>query len=254
VSSKAHYGNWLPQRILLLFFYASVLLFISALFLDHSVLEWILYSTSALSLAFFLYLEYAYYLLGKDGGGLQQQFYQLVIDKLAWHGDGRALDIGTGNGALAIGLAKRFPSSEVIGVDLWSKPWSYSQDSCDDNAILEGVAGRVRFIRAGAEDLSFDDEYFDAVVSNFVFHAVKTEDRISLLKEAFRVLKKGGHFSFQDLFNSEFYDDPGNLEDELRSWGLEDVRFVKSSEYVRIPLPLRINHIAGNSGVLFGTK
>lgn len=254
MSNKAYYGNWLPQRTLLLFFYASVLLFISTLFLDHSVLKWILYSASLLSLLFFLYLEYAYYLLGKDSGCLQQQFYRLVIDKLPWHGGGRALDIGTGNGALAIELAKRFPFSEVIGVDLWSKPWSYSQDSCNDNAVLEGVADRVRFVRAGAENLSFDKEYFDAVVSNFVFHAVKTKDRMSLLKEAFRVLKKGGYFSFQDLFNPQFYDDPGNLEDELKSWGLEDVRFVKSSEYIRIPLPLKINHIAGNSGVLFGTK
>jgi ubiquinone/menaquinone biosynthesis C-methylase UbiE len=254
MSDKAYYGNWLPQRVMLLFLCAAALLFIGALFVDHSVVEWLLYAAAALFLAFFLYLEYAYYLLARDRGGLQQQFCRLVIDRLPWQGDGRALDIGTGNGALAIELAKRFPSSEVVGVDLWGRPWSYSQDSCDENAVLEGVADRVRFLRAGAENLSFDDEHFDAVVSSFVFHAVKIRDRMALLKEAFRVLKKGGHFSFQDLFNAEFYDDPGNLEEELKSWGLGKVQFVKSSEYVRIPLPLRINHIAGNSGVIFGTK
>ena len=254
MESRAYYGNWIPKRVLLLFFFASVLLFIPAVFLDNSAPKRILYSLSALSFAFVLYLGYAYYLLGRRGGGLQKQFYQLVIDKLPWPGNGKALDIGTGNGALAIELAKGFPSSEVTGVDMWSKPWSYLQESCENNAILEGVANRTRFIHAGAESLPFDDESFDAVVSNFVFHSVKIEDRLYLLKEALRVLRKGGCFSFQDLFNSEFYDDPKNLEGVLRSWGLEDVQFAKSSEYIRIPLALRINHIAGNSGVLFGTK
>ncbi|MGD8456257.1 MAG: class I SAM-dependent methyltransferase [Anaerolineales bacterium] len=254
MSGKADYGNWLPKKINLAFLYTATILFIAALLVRHSVLGKILYSVSALALIFFLYLTYAYHLLGKDDGELQKKFYLLVIDKLGWDGNGRVLDIGTGNGALAIELAKRFLSSEVTGVDLWGKPWSYSQESCEDNAALEGVAERVRFIRTSAEDLTFDEETFDAVVSNFVFHVVETTDRMSLLKEALRVLKKGGTFSFQDLFNSEFYDDSDNLADELRSWGVEEVRFVESSDYIKIPLVLRTNHIVGNSGVLFGKK
>jgi ubiquinone/menaquinone biosynthesis C-methylase UbiE len=254
VSIKAHYGNWVPQNLAFTFLAVSVLLFIGGLFLDNAVVRWILFALSALCLLFFLYLAYAYYLLATGGSRLQRQFYALVINNLSFRGGGKALDIGTGNGALAIELAKRHPSLEVVGVDLWGKPWSYSQESCESNAVLEGVADRTSFVRAGAESLGFEDEYFDVVVSNFVFHTVKTDDRMSLLKEAVRVLKKGGHFSLVDLFNSEFYEEPQNLADVLKSWGLQEVRFVETSQHIRIPLPLKVNHMLGGSGVLFGTK
>ena len=254
MSEKANYGNWVPQGIALVFLCAAVVLFIPTLLLDYPVLDWILVAAAALCLLFFLYLEYAALLLAKGGGRLQQQFRQLVLDRLPWVGDGRALDIGTGNGALAIALAKQYTSAEVVGVDLWSKPWSYTQGSCDENAALEGVAQRVRFTRAGAESLSFDDGHFDAVVSNFVFHAIRTQHRLSLLREALRVLKVGGHFAFQDLFNSQFYKEPDRLVDELDSWGLQDVRFVASADAIRVPLALRPKHMTGGSGVLYGTK
>jgi len=254
VSSKANYGNWVPQGIVFLSLAASVLLFIPTLFLDHSLAKGILYVASALCLLFFLYLQYVYYLLGRDGGQIQEQFYRLILGKLPWQGHGRALDIGTGNGALAIELARAFPTAEVVGVDLWGKPWTYAQEACERNAALEGVADRVSFIRTGAESLAFDDEYFDAVVSNFVFHSIPTHERLALLREALRVLKVGGHFAFQDLFNDQFYHDPENLDRELQSWGLHDVHLVMSEAHIQVPRALQLKHMLGGSAVLFGTK
>ena len=40
-----------------------------------------------------------------------------------WAGNGKVLDIGTGLGRVAIEIAKRFPESQVIGVDTWTKGW-----------------------------------------------------------------------------------------------------------------------------------
>ena len=54
--------------------------------------------------------------------------------------------------------------------------------------------------------------------------------------------------------NEQFYADPENLTDEVRSWGLADVRFVRSADHIHVPVPLRINHMVGGSGVLSGTK
>jgi SAM-dependent methyltransferase len=247
-------GNWIPQRVVLWFLAASVLLFAMAVLLDHPLGSGILYAASAVGAVGFLYLEFAAYLLHRNHGALQRAFHRLVIDKLDWDGRGEALDIGTGNGVLAVELAKESPPAKVTGIDLWGKPWSYSRETCLANAALAGVADRVCFSGAGADRIPFPDGHFDAVVSNFVFHTVRMSDRLSVLQEALRVLKKGGRFSFQDLFNSEFYDDPGRMAEELASWGVQDVRFMKSSDAIRIPPPLRINHIAGNSGVLFGTK
>ncbi len=254
VSNKADYGSWMPWSIPLLLLCLSILPVVVTLIFDQNLLKWVLYPVSALAFLLFLYMSYVRYMFNRNDGGFQRQFYDLVIDKLSWPGEGKVLDIGTGAGAIAIELAKRHDAAEVVGVDRWGKPWNYSRDSCERNALVEGVSERVRFSLSGADKLLFDDESFDAVISNFVFHAVRDHDRMSLLREALRVLKKGGSFSFQDLFNTQFYDEPENLERELKSWGLSEVRFVKSSDYIRIPLPLRIRHIVGDSGVLFGIK
>ena len=148
----------------------------------------------------------------------------------------------------------RYPSAHVIGIDYWGNPWSYSKIICDRNAGIEGIADRVSFQRASAVSLPFEDDEFDLVTSNFVFHSIKMVNRISLIKEALRVLKDGGVFAFQDLFNKQFYGDIGLFYEELLRWGLKEVKLVDTSDFVYIPIALRTNHMVGNSKILYGIK
>jgi ubiquinone/menaquinone biosynthesis C-methylase UbiE len=138
------------------------------------------------------------------------------------------------------------------GIDYWGNPWTYSKRKCEENAEIEGVSDRTSFERASAVKLPFSDEEFDAVVSNFVFHAIKGVDRTQLIAEALRVLKNGGAFAFQDLFNDEFYSD--DFLDVVESWGLKEYYFVESSKYIHIPRVLRSKHMTGGSGILYGLK
>ena len=63
------------------------------------------------------------------------------------------------------------------------------------------MAERVVFQKASASALPFDDGAFAAAVSNLVFHEVSgVRDKKKVIKEALRVVKKGGSFAFQDLF------------------------------------------------------
>jgi ubiquinone/menaquinone biosynthesis C-methylase UbiE len=171
---------------------------------------------------------------------------------LKWDGIGKALDIGTGSGPVAIFLARKYPSSLVKGIDFWGEPWTYSRQKCERNAEIEGVSSRVSFERASAVDLPFENGEFDAVLSNFVFHSIKFQDRTQLIAEALRVLRDGGAFAFQDLFNDEFYSE--DFLDVGKSWGLREVNFVDSSDYIHIPFALRLKHMTGGSGILFGIK
>ena len=77
------------------------------------------------------------------------------------------------------------------------------------------VADHIAFQKGDAAKLDFPDETFDAVVSNFVFHEVRTaKDKRDVVKEALRVLKKGGVFSFQDMFSQKaLY---GDMEEFVR--------------------------------------
>jgi len=120
---------------------------------------------------------------------------------LEWSSEGQALDIGCGNGALTIKLANRFPGARVTGIDYWGEKWAYSKNTCEANAKAEKVADRVVFQKASATKLPFEDEHFDVAVSNLCFHEVgDAKDKREVIREALRVVKKGGKFAFQDLF------------------------------------------------------
>lgn len=122
---------------------------------------------------------------------------------------------GCGVGALTVRCAKTFPKASCVGMDYWGKEWSYAKEQCEKNAKLEGVAARGHFQKGDAAKLDFPDETFDAVVSNFVFHEVRTaKDKRDVVRESLRVFKKGGAFSLQDMFAQKaLY---GDMEDLVK--------------------------------------
>lgn len=178
-----------------------------------------------------------------------------LIDRLAWDGQGKGLDIGTGSGLMAIGLAKRFPQAQVYGVDTWNAGFiGVSQERARLNAVVEDVASRVRFEPGSASRLPYAYGEFDAVVSNLVFHdVVEEKNKLVLMLEALRVLKPGGVFAFNDIFlNRLYFPDIRRLIDAIKAIGLQSLETVRLSELVRIPKPLR--PLFSTAVILYGVK
>lgn len=199
------------------------------------------------------YLIYMTHALADDD--LKKTIRDVVLAKLPWDGQGRVLDIGTGSGLMAIGLALKFPNAQVVGCDTWAAGFmGLSLSRCQDNAVAAGVADRVHFEEGGAQRLPYADGEFDAVVSNYVFHEVREEkDKRRLLREALRVLRPSGAFAFQDLFGMKtIYGDLDALMASLRADGLASLEFARLGDTVDIPLLLR--PISGSSGVFYGIK
>ena len=96
----------------------------------------------------------------------------------------------------------------------------------------------------------------NAVVSHFVFHEVKDEGGpLGALKEAVRVLKTGGAFSFQDMFlDKRLYGDVDALLKALRGWGLRQVHFSRLSEQIQIPWGMGGRRVLGLAGLITGYK
>jgi ubiquinone/menaquinone biosynthesis C-methylase UbiE len=222
--------------------------------INAGIIRGIFIAVSVVFGALSVYMIYAYWLFGRNNGELQKQLCNALLDRLDWDSNGKALDIGTGSGRVAIYLAKKYSSAYCVGIDYWGNPWTYSRDICDRNAKIEGVADRVRFQRASAVKLPFQDGEYGLVISNFVFHSVRVVNKMPLIKEALRVLKQGGSFAFQDLFNKQFYGDMDIFYKELQSWGLKELRLVDSADFVYIPLALRVEHMVGNAKILYGIK
>jgi SAM-dependent methyltransferase len=91
----------------------------------------------------------------------------------------RILELGTGTGAGALALAERFPGAEITAVDL-------SAEMIDEarRKLTDGAHDNIRFERADAAKLPFEDGRFDLVCQlNLPLYAT----------EIARVLQPGGN-------------------------------------------------------------
>jgi ubiquinone/menaquinone biosynthesis C-methylase UbiE len=250
------YGNWIRKRnlfILGLFTLGVGALLFIPLGFAYQVTILIVF---AIALVSFLFPLYAYMMFSQRGGRFQEKVYNLIIQSLGVEIKGKFLDIGSGNGVLAVKLAQRYPGIEVVGIDDWGKDWEYSKGVCEDNAQAAGVASRVRFQKGDAAALDFANGTFDGAVSNLTFHEVRSvADKRAVVREALRVVKPGGRFAFVDYFYEEkYYGKASEFEEHLRNLELSKFEYKPLRDAMVVPVLLRHPKIFGKVGIVYGRK
>jgi len=236
MNKNVNYGNWVPEKMLALCYVAAAVLGIAACVtgpvLHLAIPTWILGILAAICLVYGIYMHICHELFAFGKGNMMAKVHQHLVDHLEWDGEGTLLDIGCGAAALTIRCAKAFPKAKLVGMDYWGAEWNYAKEQCEANAKAEGVADRITFHKGDAAHLEDPDETFDATVSNFVFHEVRSaKDKRDVVREALRIVKKGGAFSFQDMFSQKsLYGDMEEFVEELKKEGITEIHYIGNLE------------------------
>lgn len=250
-----NFGNWIRQRIIKRFLWASLVFLMFFVLVQQPLIKWAIAIVCWFFFSIALLLIYIRRAFSSQGSDIQQQLWELTLSRFSCSGAGKVLDIGTGNGSIAIMIASKYPEAQVTGLDLWGKDWEYSKSDCEKNAQAARVDKRTVFVEGSAASLPYPDNYFDAVVSHFVFHEVNKKNAFLVLLEALRILKPGGAFCFHDMFfDTKPYGKTNQFENNLKGLGLKCVEIFDSRKAMEVPFILRMPRVLGNCAIISGVK
>lgn len=198
---KADYGIEHIWMVLALSALGVLLLFLSTFFLPIAFL--------VLGLILLLVALVVFYLPSRIGKLLLRDD---VLRLLPLDREKLILDVGTGRGLLALGLAKSLKEGHVYGIDISTEALAHAAE----NAEIEGVSNHTTFQHGDAREIPFPDKHFDLVVTNLLMSAVPKSRQEEVLKELCRVTKFGGTIIISDVL-------VGRYGGTIKRCGVEEV-------------------------------
>ena len=115
--------------------------------------------------------------------GWFQHYQQTGLDKFAFTGSERFLDVGCGPGWAVRQAATALPNGSAHGIDI-------SPAMVKKATGLSQAISNCEFSEANSESIPYDDNYFDSILCTFSFHHY--QNPIGALNEFKRVLKDDG--------------------------------------------------------------
>lgn len=95
----------------------------------------------------------------------------------------RILDLGCGDGAIAMFLEKEFSSVKINAIDISAESIRLAKEKKLANTVFEQYDGKK---------IPFENECFDIVIIASVLHHIEFKWHFEFIREVYRVLKMGG--------------------------------------------------------------
>ncbi len=141
-------------------------------------------------------------------GGIHHMWKNHFIRSLDLNPGETILDMASGTGDIAEGIIKEhgFLNPSVIAMDLTESMLLSGKHRAIDKGIIKGIV----YVLGDAEKIPLQDESVDVYTCAYGLRNVGNLD--NALKEAYRVLKKGGRFyclefsAFKNAYLEPFYD------------------------------------------------
>ena len=98
----------------------------------------------------------------------------------------RILDLGCSTANSTVPYKQAFPDAEIFGVDVAAPMLRYAHARCETLGVP------IHLSQQNAENMDFEDESFDLIVSHILIHETSTTAFRNIMKECHRLLAPGG--------------------------------------------------------------
>ncbi len=120
------------------------------------------------------------------------------------------LDLGSGAGLDVLLSARRVaPTGKAYGLDMTDEMLAVARE----NQAKAGIEN-VEFVKGHIENIPLPDDSVDVIISNCVINLSADKDKV--LREAFRVLKRGGRFAVSDIVLEKTL--PEKVRQDISAW------------------------------------
>ena len=141
-------------------------------------------------------------ILVRDGS-----WQEVLLASVAPKANDRILNFGLGSLASAVSLAVRYPEATFIGMDPNAKNVEEMRRS-----VVRKQLGNLSVVDVTSEKLPFDAGSFDTVLCILTLHGRPLSEKLGIVKEIVRVLRRGGALYVADFDKPENHGEGGILE------------------------------------------
>ncbi len=120
-----------------------------------------------------------------------QDHLQAIMELLPINDGMRILDLGTGSGYLSFPLAKKYPNTKMIGLDIVEKTLQQNKEKAKHEKL-----SNLSFVVYDGVVFPFEEESFDMVISRYALHHFPLIEKT--FSEIARVLKPEGKLFVSD--------------------------------------------------------